>query len=414
MNIFFSDAAEMVPTDFVKRTGKYFECGKAFTPTSGVPFSVSEAEADAAIAEYTGGKLNLEHKSTVLDNLLGTVDRLYRDGANIMAEYSVPKWLHEATKGEPLKVSSEWDRDTKKPGGAALVLRPAVQDAVMMAAFSAGAAPLDTLLAFANSRHNTPEGQTVMQDLHDMSARSGAVCDRKNANMASQNANMASAHEATAVQKIHDIAADHGATCKSGEKSSYLFAQGVTMLDKLKSLFKKAGVPDADIDAHLEGAVAEFSSGGMTEAEKLRFAALEADNANLKTQGVKKDAEIFADSQIAASRVYPTERDSLITLFCQAAADDAASAATVSFSVLEDGKPVEKTGGRLDALRAGILHRPAHGLTAEQLKTAVFSGGAVLGQRDGDAPPATDVEAYLAATPLGQAVLAQKKAAEKK
>ena len=161
MTTFFSDATEMTSTEsgFVKRTGKYFECGKAFTPTSGVPFSVSEAEADAAIAGYAGGKLNLEHKSTVLDNLLGSVDRLWRDGANIMAEYSVPKWLHEATKGEPIKVSSEWDRDTKKPGGAALVLRPAVQDAVMLAAFSEGNAPLDTLLAFAMSRHNTPEGR---------------------------------------------------------------------------------------------------------------------------------------------------------------------------------------------------------------------------------------------------------------
>ena len=190
----------------------------------------------------------------------------------------------------------------------------------------------------------------------------------------------------------------------------------MTAWEKFVAFCKGQGMSEADATELAASDPAKFSaSPGMTETEKARFAALEADNARLKMQGVKKDAEAFADSQIAASRVYPTERESLITLFCQAAADDGASAATVSFSVLEDGKPVEKTGGRLDALRAGILHRPPHGLTTEQLKAAAFAdGGMVLGQRETPGDAGIDEEAFLAATPLGQAVLKARKDAEKK
>lgn len=386
---FFNDAAQDITTlelsaseavsEVVLRSGKYFECDKEFTDMNGVKFTVTEAEADAVLPLFTGADLNQEHGPSIFDGLLGRVNRLWRDGKDIRAEYAIPKLLHQHMNGRPIKVSSEWDMATKRPLGAALVLNPAVEDAVMMAAFSAGNPQAEVLLAekllFAMTRHNTPEGQMAMQDLHDTAARAGSVCDRQNVSMASQ-------HEATAVQKIHDIAADHGANCKSGDKPAYYSQQRnpiMTAWEKIVAFCKGHGMNEADAAELLATPPAQFATpAGMTEAEKARFAALEADNARLKTLGVEKDAVQFADAEIAACRVYPTERASLITLFCQAAADDAASAATVSFSALEDGKLVEKTGGRLDALRAGILHRPPHGLTAEQLKTAAFSDGAVI------------------------------------
>jgi len=415
---FFTDAAqEIAPiTDAsqdVLRTGKYFECDKEFTDMSGLVFSVSEAEADAAIEAFAPAPLNLQHTPTVLDGMLGRVQRLWRDGKDILAEYSFPKLLHQHMGGQPVKISSEWDLATKRAVGGALVLNPSVQDAVMMAAFSEGKTPIEALVAFAMTRHNTPEGQTAMQDLHDMAARSGAVCDRTNTAQMSSAAKMASQHESTAVQKIHDIAADHGATCKSGDKPSYLFTEkGETMFEKLKTLFSKAGVPDADINAHLTDAVAEFSAPGMTEAEKAQFSALVADNARMKAEGVAKDAAAFADAQILACRAYPAEKANLVAAFCQAAADDGVIAATVKFSVLESGAAVEKTGTRLDAFRALVEARPSHGLTQEQLKAAAFSGAVLLSAPDEGAAKTEEVNAavnkLLSASTIGSAILKEK------
>ena len=90
----------------------------------------------------------------------------------------------------------------------------------------------------------------------------------------------------------------------------------------------------------------------MSDAD---FAALKADNARMKTDAIRKDAEAFADASIAARRAYPAERLNLIASFSQAAQDDAAAPATVTFSVGADSQ----TGSRLDAFRALITGRPA-------------------------------------------------------
>ena len=116
--------------DLVIRSGKYFEIGDY--PDK--EFSLTSEEADAAILAFQGAPINLEHMPTLLDGKLGSVRRLWRQGLDILAEYAIPLWLHRVTGGEPLKISSEWDRSTRMPVGAALVLSPRIHDAVMMAA----------------------------------------------------------------------------------------------------------------------------------------------------------------------------------------------------------------------------------------------------------------------------------------
>ena len=118
--------------DFVLRRGKYFELGDY--PDK--EFSLNETEADAALESFSRMPINLEHTSTLFDGKLGWVRRLWREGRDLLAEYSIPAWLHRVTGGEPIKISSEWDRSTKRPIGAALVLSPRIEDAVMMAAAS--------------------------------------------------------------------------------------------------------------------------------------------------------------------------------------------------------------------------------------------------------------------------------------
>ena len=114
--------------DFVLRRGKYFELGDY--PDK--EFSLSESEADEALRSFTGAPINLEHTPTLFDGKLGRIKRLWREGRDLLAEYAIPAWLHAVTGGEPLRISSEWDRATKRPIGAALVLSPRIQDAVMM------------------------------------------------------------------------------------------------------------------------------------------------------------------------------------------------------------------------------------------------------------------------------------------
>ena len=188
------------------------------------------------------------------------------------------------------------------------------------------------------------------------------------------------------------------------------------MYDKLKAFFSLTGVPEADLDAHVSNAVAEFTASkplaaaGMTETERADFAALKADNARMKADAIRKDAEAFADASIAARRAYPAERLNLIASFSQAAQDDAAAPATVSFSVGADSQ----TGSRLDAFRALITGRPAHNLTGESIETALFSGGAIIpSAHNGAALDQEKIDAQvkrmLESTSMGKSILAAKK-----
>ena len=193
------------------------------------------------------------------------------------------------------------------------------------------------------------------------------------------------------------------------------------MYDKLKAFFSLTGVPEADLDAHVESAVAEFTTirpakptapvpAGMTDAERVDFAALKADNARMKADAIRKDAEAFADASIAARRAYPAERLNLIASFSQAAQDDAAAPATVTFSVGADSQ----TGTRLDAFRALVTGRPAHNLTGESIETALFSGGAIIpSSHNGAALDQEKIDAQvkrmLESTSMGKSILAAKK-----
>ncbi len=126
---------------FVLRSGKYFELGDY--PDK--QFSLNEQEADVAIGAFKELPINLEHMPTLFDDKLGQVRRMWRKGKDLFAEYAIPNWLHAVTGGEPIRISSEWDRFTKRPVAAALVLSPRISDAVMMAAFRQDFGSSDTV-----------------------------------------------------------------------------------------------------------------------------------------------------------------------------------------------------------------------------------------------------------------------------
>ena len=192
-----------VAGDFVVRRGTFFQIGDY--PDK--QFALTEAEADAAIARFAPVPLNVEHIPTIFDGKLGTVRRLWREGKNILAEYVIPRWLHEVTRGEAIKISSEWSRQSKTAQGGAFVLNPRVADAVMLAAF-----------------HHIPAGRQALSAQSDVS----------NVQMAANPCSMDAARDG-----------------KEWERMS--------LLTGIKALFQRVGLPAQEIDAQLNGLPANDS-----------------------------------------------------------------------------------------------------------------------------------------------------------
>lgn len=73
------------------------------------------------------------------------------------------------------------------------------------------------------SRHNTAQGQTALQQVHDTVARYGAIC-KKPANLSA--AEFVSKHESTKLQEMHDLAVSGGAQCNQQGGGSPYFSNG--------------------------------------------------------------------------------------------------------------------------------------------------------------------------------------------
>lgn len=346
-------------------------------------FIMSAADIAASAASFVPVDFNVEHAKhgahQALSGAFGGILKTWADPNSpndLRGEVAVPLWLD--TRLETKSPSLEFDKATKRITGAALTYTPRVSDAALMSAVA----------EFANTRHNTPEGQMVIQDMHDTAARAGAVCDKKNAGM-TQNAEMSSQHEATAIQKIHDMAADHGATCSKGDAPAWAKSmsfsihhpkEAVLPFDtkhtgekpmsekapwyaRLIPSLKTAGASEEDI--HATFSELPTAQSGMTPAEKAEFGSTRAELARMKADGLQKDAKSFVLGLMQSGQSAPYEAADLIAAFCQAAADDAALSGTVNFSAIEEGKPVTKQGTRLDALKARESRRPSSGLTRE-------------------------------------------------
>jgi hypothetical protein len=61
------------------------------------------------------------------------------------------------------------------------------------------------------NRHDSPEGRRVLQEVHDIVARFGAIC----AAPGKLSADFVSKHESNKIQAIHNLAAEGGAKCRA-------------------------------------------------------------------------------------------------------------------------------------------------------------------------------------------------------
>jgi hypothetical protein len=210
MSAFTLAPAAVHQGDLVVRRGKVFEAGD-YPDKS---FSLTSEELRAAVAAFEPVPIDLEHMSTPLDGKLGTLTSVEMgdDGFSLFGTVALPAWLDALLEGTGRKVSATWDRTTKTLLGLALVNTPRITDAALMAAFAA-AVP-----------HKTNEGVHVIQAVHDMTAKSGAVCTPSNPNgtQAYSTSYFHSAAEAKNIQALHDASTAAGAKCSAQSSTSML------------------------------------------------------------------------------------------------------------------------------------------------------------------------------------------------
>lgn len=433
------DPSTVVDTEdgaYVLRTGKIFEAGQY--PDK--KFEITPEELCEAISDFKPVDVDLEHMPTILDGKLGKLEAvaLGSDGWSLIGTVRLPKWLDSQLGSAERKVSATWDRVSKQLTKLALVRNPRVKDAALLsenagifAAFvmnEFGDTIKDTskeelvetikeLMAketdFANAQ--TWDGKALMQGIHDMSARSGAVCAETEKKFNElQEAGFVSASESKTIQQIHDTACRGGATCnfiKTGggmdSVASYNDKEKKMNISDIKKLFSSlpddldvdtkeektelsdtkvaelaareaavavaekavadreaalaaaAAAPDVAKDETTEEKTDEVANSDGPSARELE---LEAELKALRTKDIVREAEKFADAEIKAERAYPAERDGLIALFCQASADDEAATTKIKFKA--DDKE-ELT--RVEALQALYAVRKPHNLTYEQI-----------------------------------------------
>jgi len=103
------DAPALAVGGMVARSGKIFECGDY--PDK--KFSLTEAEADRAIALFSPVPNDVSHKPTVLAGKSGYLAAIEYKGNDIYGTIMEPQWLSDQLGDAPRKVSMEWDLASK-------------------------------------------------------------------------------------------------------------------------------------------------------------------------------------------------------------------------------------------------------------------------------------------------------------
>jgi hypothetical protein len=394
----------------IYRPGKLFVAGEYRDKD----YAMTATEILAAAEAFTDPlPIDLEHVPTPLDGKLGELVSVEARGDELHGIVALPKWLDSAL--DQRKVSATWDRATKTLAGLALVRNPRVSDAALMAAFAVdeilhedGDAAIEALTSwYAAARHDTPEGQQIMQELHNTSARGGAVCK------ASNTTKMASGHESSTIQKVHDMTTEHGATCSSKKPGQgnwpYMFSRKegspmTTAWDWLKAKLEGEPAPETSASAHTAAMNADDPQLVKMREEQ---AALKAENMRIRLERIHDQAVAFADATIREKKAYPAEREAIVADFVQRATDDLVlEPAIVSFKD-SDGKDQTRKVSRLDMLKADFAARPPHALDLERLKPedlAVLANRSETEHND-KTKPANDkrVKELVEMTALGRA-----------
>lgn len=283
---------------YVIREGLIFESGDY--PDKN--FQLSPEELLAASTDFRPAQVNLEHIKTIFDGKLGYLSnvRPSKDGSALYGEAKLPKWFDDIFNDEPIKVSCEWNRNTKTIEGLALTTRPRIKDAVLMSKFNEalvneGSTPIvafnESLSAFGlqfcgeemmsmETEYDTDKtwtGYDVMQSIHDMCARTGAICVGA-AEEEDDDAEFVSKKESMMIQKMHDASVKSGAKCNFMPANySKTEKDKMNPIDKIKAKFnewvaeveKETETPVEKSNKELEAKFAELEASVKIEKEAL-------------------------------------------------------------------------------------------------------------------------------------------------
>lgn len=385
---------------YVLKTGLIFRAGKYEDKN----FSMTPEEIVDAESAFQPVPIDVEHVENmgILEGKLGSLVAVYasENGEELYGTAKIPTWLNDLNEDEnkELKVSCTWDRKNKKLQKLAIVKKPRVSDAALMAAFAHNeikTSPettnqtVETFFSWlkdsktdAEFKDRTYDGTWILQDVHNMMARAGAICTKpkkdSKAEMAvsdSERAEFISKEESVAIQKMHDMSIEMGAKCHfMDEKWANYSVDDKSSSDKTKigrknnmgnwksfiDFFK--GLSDEDVEKlqsefsvtepdqekeELKRQVAKLTE-KLTEKEKAvdtggsNFNKEEVDEekvqlkkqvAELQKRNLNSDAHKFAENLINDNKILPASKEAVIAMFTQAHQDDQAIAANeVNFS----------------------------------------------------------------------------------
>lgn len=404
---------------YVVKTGKIFQAGDY--PDKN--FKLEAIDLSKIVERFkTPVPIDLNHKSSGLKRLdakLGKLTKIWQeDNGQLFGQTEIPIWLHEEVckdddgKDLPLPVSCAFgpnDEGQLVIKKLALTDTPRVSDAAIFAAFSkAHPEEVEEILAgepeitgknsskiikelveFAKKNAQTHEGQSVLQQVHDILAKSGAVCN--------PDTELHSAAELSAIQTAHDEIVAAGAICralKEGERPCTWFSSELSgtsdvnikgdnmdseRLSLVQNILKFINGDTAAAPTPEGGRLATGFSGGTlgtavaiepvekeestelsSKVEELQRS-LEAEQEKTKrliADGIAAQSKILANEIIAGKHAQEKDRGTLEAAFAQALKDDQDNPAEIQFSA-------DKKGGRVETLKTLYSVRTLVPLTEE-------------------------------------------------
>lgn len=218
---------------YVLRTGKIFQAGEY--PDK--KFAISIDEIKNAVKDFKPIAINVEHEKTVWDGLMGQLVSIEAsENGDLFGGALIPKAVDDLLGGK-YKVSAEWSAD-KKLVGLGVVKKPRISDAALFAAsFSVKEDEVEAIFA---ETAKTWDGRSIIQQIHDLVARHGAICDESNSSEypnyyysetdidLDEVIKFVSKEESKTIQKLHDATIKAGAKCSFVKESKFSGAESGT------------------------------------------------------------------------------------------------------------------------------------------------------------------------------------------
>lgn len=378
--LFSKDAAP----GWVRRTGKIFEIGD-FPEHR---FSLTEEEADKAIANFTPVYGDLEHKNTVLDGKVGVMQKIWREGKAIFGAADVPEWLHQSLDDTTSYISCAWDRATKTLQGWGWALDPAIEDAALFSAqatFSARQAALLSAMPAVSANNgvvNTLDGpgqshahfnsrkakerkfmpliEQIRKKLEGKSAAEAAPGTTANFSGGTQ-------------QLIAQVPVDNllAALQANPEVIANLQASQPAIAQALAALQGKPATTTTTTPAATGLGAAAFSAPGA-DVEPM-----DEGTAEFKAQQIVNRATELADRYIADGKKHTYKREALIAAFTAAGYDNEQNGPSlVTFTRADNTQINDRVQMLIEVLDDG----PAHSLFSKTMPISVYNGAAAPDQ----------------------------------